>query len=330
VKLGSAPESSGKIREETVVLAASAKDGSIVVLRKEDGAVLKLSLDSARVLTPDSTLVRSHKLLEFSERDLEWLSIKHAGKEQRFAHRTDGSYELQTPKGFAVDPGLVSDVVDGLATLSTDRWLADQDDGSFGLQKPNLEVHLSIDMHDAGSNGERVLRIGDTTGGGAAATIDGTPGVFVFPKRVVNALEIPLIDRSAFVVDGATTQRIELEREGRKIVLEKQGNEFVDRSPHAELSKGRIQQIIDALASMRAEAAVHTGPELPSEGLNRPQLRVFAESQTKGGEPPKTMRYRVGAADSWRSMTVVYARADGVDASFVIARSKIDEILDAL
>jgi hypothetical protein len=325
----STSEPNGKLREEGLVIGATGKDGGAYVRRVQDGAILKIQRDALRVLLPDATLVKSRKILEFNERQLRALSIKGANLEQRLIRNASNEYVLEIPRGFPHDAGLVSDVVSALSMLATDRWVADTNDGSFGLENPTLELRITLSSSDGGANSERAIRIGDATSGGAYALLEDSPGVFVFPRRALEILQTPLLDRSPFIVNAAATDRVELAYKGRKIVLERQGDEFVERSPNPALSKGRIQQIVEALESMRAEAAVNTGPPRPDQGLQKPELEVTAESKTRGGEPQKVVRYRIGAADAWQAMSVFYGRVEGLPATFVIARSKLSPILDA-
>ncbi|HEY6558744.1 MAG TPA: DUF4340 domain-containing protein [Polyangiaceae bacterium] len=324
-----AEHGSSKLKEETVQLGHPRPDGTTYVRRKHDGAVLSLPRDALTPLLPDATLVRSRQILQFDDRSLERFQIVAPGREQSLTKNPTGGYILDAPKGFTGDPNLISDLVDALASLTTDRWVSDTNDGHYGLQPPKLEVRLTLSSTGAGT-GQRTLRVGDPTSGGAYAVLEGTQGVFVLPKRVLDLLETPLVDRSAFVIDPGITQSIRLEHKGATITLQLQSGSFVETGPQPRLSKGQIAQIIDALASMRAEAAVHVGAVRPNEGFQNPELVVTAESAPGGGEAIQKLKYRIGAGDAWRAVSVFYARADGVDATFVIARGKVNQVLDAL
>lgn len=324
-----AEQGSDKLKEETVLLGRAQPDGTTYALRKQDGAVLSLTRDALAPLTPDGTLVRSRQILQFDDRALERVQILAQGKEQNLVKNPTGGYVLEAPTGFTADSNLVGDLVDGLASLTTDRWVSDTNEGQFGLTPPRFEVRLTLSRRDGGTD-RRILRVGDATSGGAYAALEGTQGVFVLPKRVLDLLETPLIDRAVFVIDPGITRSIHLEAKGSVITLERQAGAFAETSPQPRLSKGQIAQIVDALANMRAEAAVHIGAPRPGEGLQTPELVVTAESAPGGGETLQKLRYRIGAGDAWRAMSVFYARADGVDATFVIARSKVSEILDLL
>jgi hypothetical protein len=82
---------------------------------------------------------------------------------------------------------------------------------------------------------------------------------------------------------------------------------------------------LEALAAQRAEAAIHTGKAQPSEGHGSPVLELSMEPSPGLGAP---RRLRIGAQEVFRGLPVRYARVDGIDATFVVAESKIRVILD--
>jgi hypothetical protein len=118
-------EQDGKAREETVSIGRPASDGSAHARREQDGTLLLLTRGALRALTPDATLVRSRKILEFEERHLLALRVESPQRQQSLERKPGGSYALTSPKGFEADANLVSDLVDALSTLTTERWVAD-------------------------------------------------------------------------------------------------------------------------------------------------------------------------------------------------------------
>jgi hypothetical protein len=79
-----------------------------------------------------------------------------------------------------------------------------------------------------------------------------------------------------------------------------------------------------ALQDLRAEAAVHVGPARREEGLEKPELAITIEGP-KGALP---IRFAIGRGDVFRGTNVYYARRDGVDATFVIAQSRVRPLLE--
>jgi len=319
--VSSAAESDDKVQKEDLDIGVRRADGRLIVRRAADGIVLALPEVAARALEADATLVRSRTVFDFPAKDLTSLEITTPSLHEKLTRPPDGNLELLIPKGFAHDPSLVSTLVDDLSRLQADRWAADRDDGSFGLAQPRVRVELSIVAGDAGSQ-RHTLLVGAPTTGGSFAKLESEPGVFVAPRRMVDALETWVLDRSLFVVTPDVAQRVTLSGHGKKIVLEKQGSRFV-AAAGTELSDTRTNEVFETLVALRAEAAVHTGPAKSEEGFDHPELTVELEGAEKSS-------FRIGAGDAWQGTSVYYARKSGVDATFVIARSKVRALLDAL
>ncbi len=167
--------------------------------------------------------------------------------------------------------------------------------------------------------------VGSLVSGGAYAKLAGEPGVFVMSRRVVEALQGLLLDRSALMVAPDEAKKVTLERDGKKVELSREGDHFT-QTAGPELGASSVTKIMEALAGLRAEAAVHLGAARPSEGLTKPTLVVRIEPP--GGGKPRQLSF--GAGDAYQNTSIVYARSGSVDATFVIAKSKVTELLDAL
>jgi hypothetical protein len=273
--------------------------------------------------------MRSRTIFEFSPHQLRTIEIKTPRTTQKLARSLSGTFTLETPKGFDADPGLSSDLAETLRSFAAERWAADQDDGSFGLQKPAIQLSITTDERDGGQS-ERFVYVGTPTSGGAFAALKGETGVFVMPRRMLEALETLLVDRSAFVLDAAEARRISLTAGTTKHELTKQGNRLVPASGNAELAEAKVQRILDALGAMRPEAAIELGPAKAEYGFDKPELTVRIEREPGPAERSKPLVYRIGAGDSWRKLSIHYARIEGIDATFVITRNKVRELLDGL
>ena len=172
--------------------------------------------------------------------------------------------------------------------------------------------------------------IGTPTGNGAFAALKGEAGVFVMPRPALEAIDTLLIDRSGFVLGENEARRISITAEKTKVELTKQGNRLVAASGTPELGEAQVQRILDALGAMRPEAAIEVGPAKPEYGFAKPELIVRIEREPGLGERSKPLVYRIGAGDSWRRLSIHYARIEGFDATFVITRNKVRELLDGL
>jgi hypothetical protein len=323
----SVAESDAKLIEETIEIGAPSADGSLAVRRSADGAVLALDRDAARLLAADASLLRKRRLLDFAPSELLSVELESKGLHQRIRREPSGSFTLELPKEASHDASLATALVDLLGSLEADRWVASADDGSFGLAAPTVRARITLEHKDGGTR-EHALSVGAATSGGHFSKLETEPplpGVFVLPRSTLETLQTPLLDRSLFMVAPDAAQRVVLTHRGGTLSLEKRGELW-----HAEeLSPARIAQIGEALASLRAEAAIRIGAAAPSEGFAKPELSVRVEpAPGPGAQKPWT--FRIGAGDSWRGISVHFARRDGVDATYVIARSKLRAILDAL
>jgi hypothetical protein len=227
-----------------------------------------------------------------------------------------------TPPGFQADGALATEAVLALGSLTAVRWVADADDGSFGLSVPRLTARARFDA--GGGVSERTLLVGGAAPGGYYARFGDDQGVFLLERAVVERLETLFVDRSAPMADPETLARVRLLRGGKTLLLERRGGAL-----HAvgatSVDTNVLTPALEALAALRAEAAVHTGKARPSEGLAAPALEVTVEPSPGLGA---ARRLRLGAQEVYRGLPVRYARVEGIDATFVIAESKVRPLLD--
>jgi hypothetical protein len=309
-----------KAVEEKLELGKTAPDGTLYVRRVEDGTVLAIEREAARAFAVDSTLLRSQKVLEFALSALNELEL--SAPERQRVKRVPTGFELVEPSGFEHDGELTTDAVLALGSLTALRWVADADDGSFGLERPTFTARARFDTADAGSS-ERVLVVGRPAPGGYFATLEGTPGVFVMERASALRLSTLLVNRSEFMADPSTLGRVTLGAAGREIVLERRAGALVEKT--GAVPEATVHRALEALASLRAEAAVHTGAAQPSEGFATPRLTVKLEPMPGLGSP---RGFRLGGTDSYRGDPVRLARADGVNATFAIAEAKLAALFD--
>lgn len=309
-----------KAVEETLELGRTAPDGTLPVRRVEDGVVLALGREAARAFAVDATLLKSRRLLDFALSAL--IELELSAPEPQRLKRIPGSFELVQPAGFRHDGELATNAALALGSLTALSWVADADDGSFGLATPVATANVRIGT-DAGPN-ERRLRIGRSTAGGHFAALDGTPGVFLLERAVLERLSTLLIDRAVFLGDPKTLARVSLHTEDERFELELRAGELVP-SAATPADPAVVTATLEALGALSAEAAVHTGPERPEEGLAQPALSVKLEL-LPGLGPARG--FRIGKSSTFRGQTVRFARADGVNATYVIAEAKLRALFD--
>lgn len=309
--------------DEVAALGRVRPSGELPVRREADGAVFLLSRNAARAYAVDSTLLRSAKLFDFGPSDVSKLELSWDGEREVLLRSETGALELREPQGFELDGALSLELLQALGTLQTERWVADADDGSFGFQHPRARAELTLRPRDAGP-ANATLVVGANTTGGAFAQLDTSPGVFVLDKSVVTRLTTLLLTR-ALLADAPTFfERIELVRHEKTLTLLKRGKELV-AAPGSELSGGALARVLEALANLRAEAAVHTGPARANEGFASPSVRIRLIPKAGQG-PARVLSF--GASDTFQELRVLYARKEGVDATYAVTHSALRDILD--
>lgn len=324
VRLRSSTVAQSPAFEESVELGSIQTDGRLPVRRTEDGAVLLLAREAARAYAVDAALLRPARVLEFGPSQLAELEIQW-GSERQLLRRTDaGGFALVQPAAHEHDGALVMDLVQSLGTLEVERWIADSDDGSFGLKQPRVQVRLALKGKD-GSVQSVHLRVGSETSGGAHAVLEGVAGVFVIPKALVADLTTPLLARNVFQTEPSALTRIVIEHGGRSVTLAQRGDTFVAVGG-ADLPPPLVARLLSNLGSLRAEAAIHTGTARAEEGLDAPSVVL----RLQAADAARSKTIQIGARDTWRGMSVYYARVLGVDATYALPATSVREIVEGL
>lgn len=310
--------------DEVLELGRAQRDGKLPVRRTEDGVVLLLDRDAARAFLVDSTLLRARELFDFGASDFVELELTFGREHEKLRRSPGGVFELVTPPA-PHDASLSLELVQSLGALSVQRWVADDDDGSFGFETPRVRAELTLTPNDAGAR-HFTLLIGKDSGGGAYAKLAERAGVFVLERDFVEQLTTLLLTRAAFSSDPSSIERLELDLRGNRRVLARSGGTLrVVEGP--SLPPDVIATISEVLASLRPEAAVHTGAARPDEGFDKPVLRAKVTARAGLGA---NKSFRIGAGDTYRDTAVYYARVDGIDATYVIAKSALRPLLDSL
>jgi hypothetical protein len=315
-----------KAVEEKLEIGRKQPDGTLGVRRADDGAVLTLSRDAARAFAVDTTLLKSLRLVDFALSALSELEL--SAPERQLLRRAASGLELALPRGHAHDGALATDAVLALGSLTALRFVADADDGSFGLALPTLVARARYDA-DGGSNAVGLV-VGRATPGGFFAKLESDPSVFVIERSVAERLGKLLIDRSAFMADPKTLARVTISANGVTRTLERRHEELV-AAASSGIDAAVTTQLIEALRSLRAEAAVHTGDPRPEEGFAKPVLEVRFDPLPGLGKPRS---FRIGASGaatgplSGVQPAAHFARAEGVDATFLVADAKLKPLFD--
>jgi Domain of unknown function (DUF4340) len=323
VTLRSSAARDADVVEQVVRVGNTDSDGNLLVYREQDGVVLSVPRQQARFFVPDSTLLYARKLTEFGISSFISAEITRPEGTESLGRGANDELALNEPKGFELDGALGSDLIQALGSLTADRFVADRDDGSFGLAKPSLSVRF-VSKSDTNPRNEHVLRFGSETALGVYATLDEGGPVFVLQRSVRDTCDTLLINRSVFPTMAEAFNAISIEAHGRSLRLERHGEQLTP-APASSLPQDRVADLLDALGNLHPEVAVHTGPATAAEGMDKPSLTLHLTPKVG---PVQTVTF--GAGDSWRSTSVFYLRVAGVNATFVMAQSKVRALSDAL
>jgi hypothetical protein len=294
---------------EVVDVGAPAPDGTVWVRRADDGALVRLAAAQARRFEPHPAALRARALWHapFDPGAVVGIDDTCGPVPEKLVLR-DGTWTMLAPKGFAVDPVAVTDLASALAHAKADAWITESDDGSFGLGRPGgCAVTLALAAPDGGAGRSVALSFGVDAGGGAFyARASDDPGVFVASGVLRAVASHPAIDRNRFHLDGHALGSITVARgdHRRAVALDADAPDALAR----------------AVEGLYAEAALHTGAAGKSEGMDHPTLEVVGAG----------VHVSIGAPASVDGIDGYYARAAGVDATFIVPKHAVDAIVAAM
>jgi Domain of unknown function (DUF4340) len=311
-------------RVELVELGAE-EGGLIHVRRVEDGALATLPADAADALRPEETALRSRKALDVATTDFRSLRVTGPLGTQRYERHADGEWVLLEPhgEGLAPDAGLLTELAETVGGLAVERWVGAARPEQ-GLDRPRLVI--AADVVSGKTTRAVEVALGAPTGSGTFARVSGDAAVFVASRRLEEAADRWLLDRSALVVDVEHLTRVTLAADGgKKLVLESRAGALHEAgaAPGAE-DTGRTAAVRNALADLMADGVVSVGPPASAQGFDKPALRVTVEL------PGRQVDLRFGAGDAFRGDRVDYARRAGIGATFAVAQARVQPLLDAV
>lgn len=325
----------GGMAERVEQVEVGAPKGDVVHVRRlEDGAILALPADRLSALMPDAVVLRDATVLDIPRAQARALVVRSSAggveRTQRLVRGASGwSFADGAGAGLAPDVGLVDDVLDPLLSLKAVRWVAEKDDGRFGLAHPRFVLEAKVAEDEKAPPRTVRVELGAATTDGVFARTGDDPAVFVAPRQIEEAAGRWLFDRQALVVDEAALVRVEAAAEGGKtIVAERAGDAWT--SPAGADAAATLRAAVTGLIS---EGVVATGAPDRTFGLEKPRLvlAVVAEPEQGApkGAPRRKWKIAFGAGDSFRGTSVVYARRDDIDATFAVALGKVRALFEA-
>jgi uncharacterized protein DUF4340 len=312
---------------ETVRVSAAARDGSVRVYRDADGATLSFSREQRAALALDTSLLKPLAVFDYAAHQVKRIDVAAGALAQSFTRDANGDLALVSPAGFVIDASLALDLTDRLRGLTALRWVTDRQSTGFGLEEPRATAQLVLEVD--GKELTRSLRLGQRTEGGFYAAVDRDPGVFVAPSALERSLSTWLLDRSLFSVRRAQLERVTLEsaQHGR-LRAERAGGELAWAGDARGRDPAGLEELLDALESLRPEAAVHLGAPRAGEGLERPLLTCRIERTATAGTGQDVVSFSVGSRDSFRDASIYYARSSAADAVYALPRAQVQRLFD--
>jgi len=321
------------------IIVGPVRGDELAVSRGKEGAVLMLPATAMRDLFPSEVALRSLTVIDQPETVVRSLRIEQGDRVQRIERTAEGGWKLVEPsgRGLAADIGLGSDIATTLFPLKAERFVATKDDGTFGFDKPRFIVDAQIGSKETGDRKLRLL-IGAPTTSGAFARLDGDDAVFVVPRAVETVLSQWLIDRAVFAFDLGEVVKVTVtqkDKSKKPLVLERTGEALTIAGAPAETDAAA--QLRDVLTDLSPYSAVSVGAPRKEQGLDPPAFTMVIERARRGADahdskvdPERTIRLAFGAKDVFRGQEVVYVRREGIDATYVMARSKAQTFVDVL
>jgi hypothetical protein len=294
------------------------------VRRLDDGAVLRVPLELADPILPSAARsLRSNVLVALSAESITRVSAHPAGDQAWELKKSGSAWSLESPKGLGTDPSTANALATDLATLACLRFL-EKDDGTFGAVQSTIEIERTVPETDGGAPEKTlVVELGNPAKDGIPARIKGTDAICVLPAAKVASVLKPPFDVRHVEFDPTfhgTRLVFTHDKSVHTIVFDgatKTWNESSDAGTSVLAGK-----LGDLAHGLRASSLVHLGPAKPEEGFASPTLVIEGFDGTT-----KKKSLRIGAVGP---ASTFYARVDGTDATYTIAKADIDQILKNL
>jgi hypothetical protein len=209
---------------------------------------------------------------------------------------------LVDPKGYETD-GSIGQLVDGIVRGKVLAWVADADDGSFGLDPASPNDGCSVGLYFAGQSEPIMVRLGGEGEGGVYGIVSGHPEVFVAPIVLRELAKRLYVSQASLRVDPARLESVKVVHKGQ---------------PVTAASPAELREAAGALYPDRAVA-------LGAPGVGAVDVEITM-ALAEGG-PPK----RVACGVEYTTATGRWRRcaASDVKATFEVRPALVDAFLQS-
>ncbi len=328
---------------EDVLRVGSVSGEGVYVRRGDEPFALLLPASADAVFAVAGHRLADLSLVEENPDQLVSIRIAGSGRDEVLSVR-EGQWAITEPVDVAADGSRAADLARRLAALEADRFVADQPAAEHGLDSPRFVVKTRFEGtpggepedehgHDHGEEApggaaaearEHVLRVGAPATGGAYATLDGAPAVFVLPASVVELLERPLVDPRALSTSEPQIEAVQIVADGSDVSITRENGGFA--TPAGPADAERTRGLLDRLSSLLATAVVGYGEPPADAGFARPRARIVVK-RSEDAPAPREAVLLVGAAHGEGDARRVFVKREDLAVTFEVAGTLIDAIL---
>lgn len=312
------------------------KDGTQVVYlhRLDDGAILRVPFTDASALRSSAVYdLRSPNLLDVPADAITRIHASATTAKDGIAwdlQKKGGLWTMVTPPGLGADAESSGKHATDAATLTCVRWAESKDDVGFGLTPPRATLDVEREPKDDAGAATMTIEIGADAPDGVYARVRGHDPVCVLPAGKVEALLRPPFDARNVAFDPTLTPRVVITHDKRVHTLvfdtaAKIWREGADAGTPGTAATALAGKLADSVHDLRALGVVHLGPARKDEGLDAPTLVV--EGFDGAASKKKLL---VGGTGKFEKTDVYFARVQGTDAVYAIAKRDVDAILENL
>lgn len=279
--------------------ALGPSSGRTATLRRvRDDARLVVSPAVARRLVPRATSVRSRTLLAETRRVQR--VVLRCGTLQELVDEGSG-LTLVKPSGYETDGSIVQ-LVDGLVRGKVLAWVADADDGTFGMGSQDGDDACRVELSFVDGDAPATVRFGAEGEGGVYGMVDGRPEVFVAPLALQELLRRIYVSHGLLRAQPALVESVKVTSRGKAVA----------RDPLA---------LRAAAGALFADRVVSLG----STDVGAVDVEIVM-ALAEGGVTKRVLcgAPRTSASGSWRRCAT-----PGVKAVFDVRQSLVDAFLES-
>jgi hypothetical protein len=324
------------------IVVGSADATGVYVARDDEAGVMQFPPSVVDTLRVEAIRFRPRRVIHDAEEDLRAVLLDAGAMHEEILRGEGGTYQLTRPVAYAADPGLVGEMVRALTSLDADRWVSSTARPEHGLATPRARLVARFEgpgAHDEsaadGGTDAGVARVrtygltlgAPAPGGGLYASLDGTAGVFVADRSLLEQVTTPHLDRAALRVDREAVTRLTLTVTSpapRRVVLERVAENRWRTDTGTPVDEARTDALFNDLAAIASPRVFGYGAPGASVRMVPPVLVI--ELGMGGDAGNTTQRITVGERFGAGEGAGYYARREGLDATLSLPERLVETL----